>query len=104
MSPCPKTPPLRDKPWLLAQRDMPCILTGLRAHDGESVVAMHIGTGGKGVKTGDDETLPVMSNLHTGGHHSGEISMLRRAAPNWLLRLAFKAYAREMYRQWKEGR
>ncbi len=100
---CPKSPPLRDNAYRKWLRTQPCIITGIRAHDGQSVVAMHLGTAGRGIKTGDDETLPIMQYLHDHGHNIGETTMLREASPGWLLLKAFRALAREMYAEWKAG-
>lgn len=88
---------VRDRAYLDWQRDQPCMFTGLRGNDSESVVPMHIGTAGKSIKSGDDETLPIMNHLHQLGHGKGEVSMLRKHAPDWLIRAAFRAYAREFY-------
>ena len=94
---------VRDRKYLDYLREQPCILTGRVGHpEIESVDPMHIGTAGKGVKSSDDEALPVIHHLHARGHESGEISMLREVAPDWLLREAFRAYAREQYREWRE--
>lgn len=95
--------PVRDKAYLRYLRSERCILTGFQATEYESVVPMHIGTLGKGIKRGDDETLPVRNALHVLGHNCGEVSMLRREASDMLLREAFRALARENYRAWKGG-
>ena len=89
-----------DRKYLDHLRDEPCILTGMRARPDETVDPMHIGTYGKGMKT-DDEALPVLHHFHAEGHQHGEISMLRQYAQDWLVREAFRAYARELYRRWK---
>jgi len=91
-----------DPKYLKWLRTQPCILTGDEGTEYLSVVPMHIGTHGKGKKT-DDEALPCRADLHTGGHQTGEISMLRREAPDDLLRDAFRALARERYEAWKNG-
>lgn len=97
-------PIIRDQKYLDYLKTQPCILTGIRGHnDRETVDPIHIGTAGKGLKRSDDETLPVIHRLHALGHQKGEISMLRQHAPDWLLREAFRAYARQLYREWKEG-
>tara|TARA_Y100000310_G_scaffold320324_1_gene376662 strand:+ start:465 stop:773 length:309 start_codon:yes stop_codon:yes gene_type:complete len=98
----PRQEPLRDPPYLIWLREQRCILTGQYGHSGESVVPAHIGTAGRGIKTSDDEALPMRSALHNLAHTTGEITMLRREAPDWLIREAFRAYAREMYRKWKD--
>lgn len=96
-----KNPPIRDKKYLLWLMTQPCVITGLRATETEAIDPVHIGTAGKGIKSGDDEALPVLHQYHVVAHNSGEMSMFRVSAPDWLLRAAFRAYAREMYREWK---
>lgn len=78
--------------WLRTQR---CLFTGVR-----EVEPVHIGTWGKGAKT-DDEAIPLAYTLHRIGHASGEISMLRRHIPDWLLRECLRMYARRIYEEWK---
>lgn len=99
----PKADPIRDEAYLVWLRGERCILTGLPAQARDSVVAMHVGTLGKGIKSSDDETLPILNSLHTLGHQKGEVSMLRSHAPDDVLRAAFRALARERYRAWKES-
>lgn len=93
-----RDPAYRD--WIKTQ---PCVITGLRGDEQETVDPMHIGTAGKGLKSSDDEILPVAHRYHAAGHQKGEMSMFRNAAPDGLLRAALRAYAREMYREWKGG-
>lgn len=92
-----------DRKYLDWLRDQPCIFTGQSATDNESVVPMHIGTYGKAQKS-DDEALPAINWFHQAAHNRGEISYIRENAPDWLLREAMRAYAREWYREWKEGK
>jgi len=81
---------------------MPCILTGIQESEGMTVDPMHIGTAGRGMKSPDNEVLPVLHKFHRQAHAEGEMDMLRRLAPNWLLREAFRAYARDFYeKEWK---
>lgn len=94
---------LRDPAYLLYLRSQPCIITGQYANDNESVVAAHIGTAGKGVKSPDDWALPLSHWVHQECHQKGEISTLRRLSPDWLLRAAFRALAEKLYREWKEA-
>jgi len=89
---------LRDKKYLRSLKQEPCILTGLRG----SVDAAHIGTAGKGIKSPDDEVLPIAHDIHMQMHNCGEVTTLREQAPDWLIREAFRAYAREMYQRWRE--
>lgn len=98
-----KNEPLRDRAYLDSLRQEPCIFTGIKPGDCEAVDPMHIGTAGKGLKSGDDEALPVAHWLHVQAHQDGEVSMIREYAPDWLLREAFRAYAREKYRKWRDA-
>lgn len=97
----PKAEPVRDRSYLDFLRGERCILTGLPAQHGNPVVPAHVGTLGKGIKSGDDEALPFLSSLHMEGHQHGEVSMLRKHAPDDVIRAAFRALARERYRAWK---
>lgn len=94
---------IRDEKYLIWLRSERCILTGQYGSELDGVEGMHIGTRGKALKSSDSETLPVLHSLHVLGHQSGEISMLRKNAPDDVLRAAFRALAREKYAEWKEG-
>jgi hypothetical protein len=94
----PKQTTFRDKAWLISLREHPCIITGVRATEHMSVVAAHIGTAGKGIKSDDRETLPLLDGLHKISHQKGEVTLFREQAPDWLIRDAMRAYAREYYR------
>jgi hypothetical protein len=100
----PKDNPIRDRKYLDYLRSQSCLLTGFSATETMAVDPMHIGTGGKSLKIGDDCAIPVVHYLHRDGHQSGEISMLREHAPDWLLRECFRAYAQNLYADWKAGR
>lgn len=91
---------LRDPKYLKAVRDMPCLFTGQMANSNESVVPAHIGSAGKGIKSPDNEVMPLRDSVHQRMHSMGDITVLREAPP-WLLREAFRAYAREEYAKWK---
>ena len=93
-------PILRDRKYLDHLREQRCILTGLYGNDNEAVDPVHIGTAGRGLKSSDDEALPIAHYLHVEGHNHGEVSMLRKYAPDDVLRDAFRALAREMYADW----
>lgn len=95
----PKKNPIRDKKHLEWLKTQPCIITGHLGDDYNAIDPMHIGTLGKGIKSGDDEALPVLHSLHHEGHLRGEMSMFRRNLPDHVLRAALKAYARELYRE-----
>jgi len=91
---------LRDREYLDWLRTQPCILTGQLGHDAETVDPAHIGTSGKGIKSPDNEALPVIHSLHLEAHNTGEVSMFRKHLPDWLLRDMLRAYAREMYQDY----
>ena len=99
----PKRPPVRDRAWLDHLRSERCIITGRMGSDSDAVDPVHIGTAGKGIKSGDDEALPILHSVHAQGHGDGEISTLRELLPDDVLRAALRAYARERYAVWKDG-
>lgn len=98
MTPIPKQNPIRDRAYLTWLRTQPCIVSG---YTGEDVDPAHIGTLGRGIKSGDDEALPLRHIYHMQGHGSGEMSMFRQCLPDDVLRAALRAYARELYREYR---
>lgn len=90
---------IRDRGYLDYLRAERCVITGQRGTEHDAVDPVHIGTRGRGLKT-DDEALPILHSLHVLGHNRGEVSMLRENAPDDLIRAAFRALAREMYREY----
>ncbi len=88
---------LRDPAYLKWLREEPCIISGTRADASESVVAAHIGTAGKGIKAHDYWALPMLNSVHQRCHNEGEITVLRMTSSDSLIRMAFRALAREMY-------
>lgn len=99
----PKNPPLRDRKYLDYLRTQPCLITGGRTNDYEAVDPCHIGTAGKGLKSPDNEALPISHWRHVEMHSRGEISVLREKLPDKILREALRAYARQLYAEWKAG-
>ena len=97
MTPHPKLKPIRDRAYLDDLRTQPCIITGLV---GENVDPCHIGTLGRGIKSGDDECLPMAHRLHMTAHALGEMTFFRNNLPDSVLRAALRAYAREQYQKW----
>lgn len=91
---------IRDDAYLKYLRTQPCLLTGRRGSENETVDPMHIGTAGKGIKTSDAEAIPVLHRFHAAGHNGGEMTMLRRELPDWMLRDAMRMYARKMYQDY----
>lgn len=94
------TKPLRDRAYLDYLRTQRCLFTGQIG----GVDPVHIGTHARGVKSPDNEAIPLAHHLHENGHQKGEVSMLRREAPNDVIRAAFRALAREIYRKWKASK
>jgi len=92
-----KTPTLRDRRYLDSLRQQRCVITGHYGNDNLAVDPAHIGTAGRGMKSPDNEALPIRHDIHVRMHNEGEISVLREVAPDHLLRAAFRALAREMY-------
>jgi hypothetical protein len=97
----PKLSPVRDARWMIALRDYPSVLTGVR---GPTVVGMHLGSLGTGIKRSDAQVLPGEQHYHKLGHDKGEITMLRENILNDVLMDALRLYAQKMYREWKDGR
>lgn len=95
-----KAPPLRDRAYLDYLRTQPCIVSGWK---GDDIDPAHIGTLGKGIKSGDDEALPLLHDYHQRAHNEGEMSFFRHRLPDDVLRAALRAYARELYREWKNA-
>ena len=104
MPSAPKNPPLRDRAWLDHLHSERCVITGQFGNATETIDPMHISTAGKAIKSGDDRVIPVLHRFHAEAHQSGEITMLRKHAPDSLLRAAFQALGEKMYREWKEAR
>jgi hypothetical protein len=97
----PKSRVVRDRPWLDHLHGERCIITGLRGTADETIDPAHVGAF-KGMKRSDDEALPLIHSLHAEGHRIGEISMWRARMPDWLIREALRAYARQLYAEWKQ--
>lgn len=102
MNAVPKMQPVRDRKYLNFLHDAPCLITGACGHDGETVDPAHLGAF-KGMKRGDDETLPILHRFHKIGHDKGEMTMWRENLPDYVLLLALRAYAREMYADYQRA-
>lgn len=107
----PKQTIIRDRAYLDDQHNMPCLFTGNRSGDHGSVVPCHIGTLGRGIKSGDDETLPLWwifnATRNPPGHFPewrSEVEMLRFCPPDDVVRSAYKALARERYAEWLDSK
>lgn len=92
---------IRDKKYLEWLRDQRCVFKGVYGSEYNAVEAMHIGTAGKGVKSPDDEALPALHSIHHASHQRGEMTVIREVIPDDVLRAALRAYARELYQQYK---
>ncbi len=96
----PKLTIIRDRAWLDYLHTQPCILTGQRGTEYETVDPAHIGAY-RGMKRSDDEVLPLLHSIHASGHQKGEMSLFRERLSDVVLREALRAYARQCYREWK---
>ncbi len=104
MNAVPKLGVIRDRKYLDWLHDQPCIITGQHGGEHETIDPAHIGAYA-GMKRSDDQVLPVLHRFHGAGHNSGEMSMWRANIPDYVLRDALRAYAREMYQAYlKETR
>ena len=99
----PKPGILRDRSYLNWLRTQRCIFTGLLPSEYEAIDPAHLGTAGKGLKSPDDEVFPVRHSIHLEMHQRGEITTIRKYAPDWLILAAMRAYGRELYKMWKGG-
>lgn len=104
----PKQTIIRDRKYLDAQHDMRCLFTGAQSGDHGSVVPCHIGTLGRGIKSSDDETLPLWWIFNATRNPVGytpewrsEVEMLRVCPPDEVVLSAYRALARERYQKWK---
>lgn len=100
----PKPQAMRDPEYLLHLRTEPCIVSGHRATEWLAVDPSHVGSRGRGIKSDDSLALPIRHDLHVELHQHGEVSFYRKNLPDDVLMLCVKAYCREKYREWKEGR
>lgn len=100
MSAVPKMTIIRDREWLDYLHTQPCIITGQLGNDSETIDPAHLGAF-KGFKRSDNETLPLLHRFHKLGHNKGEMTMWRENLPDYVLLLALRAYARELYAAWK---
>ncbi len=94
----PKLNLLRDRKYLDWVRTQACLIEG--RNDG-TVEPAHIGTAGKGVKSSDDEVIPLSHRHHAKAHSVGEVRYLFDYLPIPILRKMLRLYARELYRQYK---
>jgi len=82
-----------DPAYIKDLRNHRCVFTLQYAPMCESVVPMHVGNPGKGLKT-DNEAMPILNRFHVHGHQHGEVSMFRHQAPEHVIRDACAAYER----------
>lgn len=95
---------IRDNKYLSYLRGQSCIICGRHADENMTVEPCHIGTAGKGLKSSDNEAIPMCHAHHYQSHNGdGEMSFFRRWIPNTLLREALRAWAREQYDAWKDN-
>lgn len=94
----PKLNPIRDRKYLDWLRTQPCLIEGMR---GENVEPCHISTMGKGIKSSDDECIPLFHHHHAKAHSLGEVRYLFDHLPLSVLRRMLKLYAKEIYKEYK---
>lgn len=99
MNAVPKLNVVRDRKYLDYQHTQRCLITGRYGSENHTVDPAHIGAF-RGMKRGDDETLPLLHCFHASGHDHGEMSMFRQELPDYVLRMALRALAREMYQDY----
>lgn len=104
---CPKENLVRDKAYLKHVRGLPCVVTGRMGDDIDPAHIRYGLGGGMGMKPGDDVVLPLSHNEHERQHRfGGEVDFWLSSIgknPDLLMR-ALKAYAREIYREYQEGK
>lgn len=98
-----KQPIVRDQRWLDYLKTQRCLITGEFGTEYESVDPAHVGTLGRGIKSPDDEVLPILHRYHVMQPQMGELTMWRKFIPDDVLRAALRALGREMYAEWKES-
>lgn len=97
---------IRDPAYLKALRDQPCIVTGRRATEDESVVPAHLrcASGGMGLKPDDRHVLPLLNSEHQEQHRTGELPYWREriADDPVLLKTLLRLAARGYYEEWRD--
>jgi len=94
---------LRDREYLEWLKGERCIVTGSLSRYDDAIDPAHIGTAGRGIKSPDDEVLPMLHSEHMKSH-AGDVTYWTRVFENdpHLLRLCLRAYARQVYKEWKD--
>lgn len=105
-----KTGVFRDKVYLdlIRAQGLRCAVSGLPSTPDDQIVPAHIGVAGKGIKSPDNECLPMKDSLHR-RQHSQQVKM--SAHEFWIEVLTndpclclhmVKAYAREFHKKTME--
>ncbi len=101
----------RDRAWMdaIASQEIRCAVTGRKGREGDWIVPAHVGTAGKGIKSPDNEVIPMLDSLHRRSH-SQQVSngfqtfwCEQFMKDKHLLLDALKAYAREQHSKWKDA-
>lgn len=87
----PKLAIIRDRRYLDWIRERPDLLDGEAGTPWDPVEPAHIGTLGKGIKSSDDEVIPLRHSRHSRGHNEGEMTVWRALMPDWLFRAVLLA-------------
>lgn len=91
----------------IASQAIPCAITGLYGDDTRHVVPAHVGVAGKGIKSPDNEVIPMLDHLHRASHsqvgQGGDTTFWCEVFMKdpLLLRDVLKAYARERHAEYK---
>jgi hypothetical protein len=106
----PKATIIRDRRYLDDTHSMPCLFTGNESGEHGSVVPCHVGRLGKGIKSSDDEVLPLWWIFNETRNPPGypikwrsEVEMLRLCPPDDVVLRAYRALGREIYRERKSA-
>lgn len=91
----------RDPAYLkrIANQKLRCAITGQYGDENNHIVPAHIGTAGKGLKSPDNEVIPMRSDLHQLSHQMGDVSFWCQAFKEnpHVLRSALRAWGRELH-------
>ena len=79
-----------------------CVCSELKASEYNIVEPAHTGTLGRGIKSPDNEVLPMLHYWHHKCHTEGELTTLRYALSDEAFRKALRALGREIHQEYLE--
>lgn len=99
----PKPVEFRDRAWIKALREYPCVITGDYRNDYMDIVPAHLSFSGRGMarKADDNHVLPIRADLHQLQHGMSEIRWWRTNLTDNLLEDALIALAEKLYQEWR---